>query len=171
MLDKLCRINRRRLGVFRLAAIVFGFGCLLHFTHRECAKNADQPPKPIHVKLIAETKSLVPLKAAPSNKPLEVFHATAYSLSGMTTSGVPAAPGYVAADPEVIPLGSVIYIESPLMSGVYQVMDTGELIKGKIIDIFIPSYEACKEFGRRMVKVKVLRYGFHEDPAKKQTDK
>jgi 3D (Asp-Asp-Asp) domain-containing protein len=89
----------------------------------------------------------------------------------MTTAGVPAAPGYVAADPEVIPLGSVIYVESPLRSGVYQVMDTGELIKGKIIDIFIPSYEACKDFGRRMVKVKVLRYGFHEDPSNKKADK
>ena len=167
MLDTLCRVTRGRLGVFRLAAIVFGFGCLLHFTNRECARNADQPPKSPPAKLTAETRSLLPFKNTPSNKPLEVFHATAYSLSGMTTAGVPAAPGYVAADPEVIPMGSVIYIETPLLSGVYQVMDTGELIKGKIIDIFIPSYEACKEFGRRMVKVKVLRYGFHEDPAKK----
>jgi hypothetical protein len=47
-------------------------------------------------------------------------------------------------------------------------MDTGELIKGKIIDIFFPSYEACKEFGRRMVKVKVLRSGFKDDPSEKK---
>jgi 3D (Asp-Asp-Asp) domain-containing protein len=80
---------------------------------------------------------------------------------------VPVAPGYVAADPRVIPLGSMIYVETPFMSGIYQVMDTGELIKGKIIDIFIPSYEACKDFGRRIVKVKVLRYGFQDDPADK----
>ena len=39
-------------------------------------------------------------------------------------------------------------------------LDTGDLIKGKIIDIFIPSYERCKEFGRRIVKVTVLRHGF-----------
>ncbi len=74
------------------------------------------------------------------------------------------APGHVAADPDVIPLGSMIYVESPLMGGIYQVLDTGELVKGKIIDIFIPSYERCKEFGRRIVKVKVLRYGFLGDP-------
>ena len=59
----------------------------------------------------------------------------------------------------------MIYVETPFLSGIYQVMDTGEVIKGKIIDIFIPSYEACREFGRRMVKVKVLRYGFNEDHA------
>ena len=171
MLDKLCRINRRRLGGIRLVAIVFGFGCLLHFTHRECAKTADQPPKQTPGVFNAENRLISAPQSASSNKPSEAFHATAYNLSGMTTAGVPAAPGYVAADPEVIPLGSVIYVESPLMSGVYQVMDTGELIKWKIIDIFIPSYEACKDFGRRMVKVKVLRYGFREDPSNKKADK
>jgi 3D (Asp-Asp-Asp) domain-containing protein len=171
MLGKFCRINRGRLRVFRLAAIVFGFACLLHLTHRECAKTADQIPKQVTVPFFTGFKPAPSYKPSPSNKPSEVFHATAYSLTGMTTAGVPAAPGYVAADPRVIPLGSVIYVESPLMSGVYQVMDTGELIKGKIIDIFIPSYEACKEFGRRMVKVKVLRYGFQKDQPKKNSDK
>jgi len=54
----------------------------------------------------------------------------------------------------------MIYVDSPLMGGIYQVLDTGELIKGKIIDIFIPSYQDCVDFGRRGVKVQVLRYGF-----------
>jgi len=57
------------------------------------------------------------------------------------------------------------------MGGIYQVLDTGDLVKGKIIDIFIPNYERCREFGRKKVKVKVLRYGFlgyppEEKPAK-----
>jgi 3D (Asp-Asp-Asp) domain-containing protein len=93
----------------------------------------------------------------------EDFEATAYCVTGVTKSGTKVAPGHVAADPKVIPLGSMIYVDSPdspLMGGIYQVLDTGELIKGKIIDIFIPSYEACVEFGRRGVKVQVLRYGF-----------
>jgi 3D (Asp-Asp-Asp) domain-containing protein len=54
----------------------------------------------------------------------------------------------------------MIYVDSPLMGGIYQVLDTGEEVKGNIIDIFIPSYIRCKEFGRRIVKVQVLRYGF-----------
>jgi 3D (Asp-Asp-Asp) domain-containing protein len=91
----------------------------------------------------------------------EDFEATAYCVTGITKSGAKVAPGHVAADPKVIPLGSMIYVDSPLMGGgIYQVLDTGELIKGKIIDIFMPSYEDCVEFGRRGVKVQVLRYGF-----------
>ena len=39
-------------------------------------------------------------------------------------------------------------------------MDTGRLVKGYIIDIFIPDYELATQFGRRDVKVTILRYGF-----------
>jgi 3D (Asp-Asp-Asp) domain-containing protein len=159
VLNNACRMNRRRVGVLRIAAIVCGFACLIHFAHRECARTAEMFP---------ETKPGVfgsdVTQPALSSGSSEDFHATAYCLTGLTKAGVPAARGYVSADPKVIPLGSVIYIESPLMSGVYQVMDTGELIKGKIVDIFLPSYDACLEFGRRMVKVKVLRYGFQDNP-------
>jgi 3D (Asp-Asp-Asp) domain-containing protein len=102
---------------------------------------------------------------------LENFHATAYCVTGITKSGVAVAPGHVAADLKVIPLGSMIYVDSPLMGGIYQVLDAGTLVKGKVIDIFIPSYERCKEFGRRMVKVKVLRYGFFGDSCEKPPQK
>jgi 3D (Asp-Asp-Asp) domain-containing protein len=160
---KACRMNRRRLGRLRIIAILAGFACIIHFTHRDCARNADRPW------LCSTSASTGVSNAGLAMEPAaEKFHATAYSVTGLTTSGVPAAPGYVAADPKVIPLGSMIYVETPFMSGIYQVMDTGELIKGKIIDIFIPSYEACKDFGRRIVKVKVLRYGFEDDPADKE---
>jgi hypothetical protein len=38
-------------------------------------------------------------------------------------------------------------------------MDTGRLVKGNIIDIYIPSLEKAIEFGRRQVKVTVVLYG------------
>jgi 3D (Asp-Asp-Asp) domain-containing protein len=100
----------------------------------------------------------------------EDFEATAYCVTGITKSGAKVVPGHVAADPKVIPLGSMIYVDSPFMGGIYQVLDTGEMVKGKIIDIFIPSYERCVEFGRRGVKVQVLRYGFlgHAPESKSQ---
>ena len=139
--------------MFRVAAIIVGFGCLIHMTHRECSRISE---KPLQNKALAGKD----IDAARSSTESEEFHATAYCVTGISRSGVAIAPGHVAADPEVIPLGSMIYVDSPLMGGIYQVLDTGELVKGKIIDIFIPSYEACEEFGRRMVKVKVLRYGF-----------
>jgi 3D (Asp-Asp-Asp) domain-containing protein len=157
--------SRRRNSLLRTAAVIAGILCIIHLTHRECARMADKPPtKP--------KKSFAVLKSdSPKISSGEKFEATAYSISGTTYTGDETRPGIVSADPEVIPLGSVIYVESPLKGGIYQVLDTGELIKGKIIDIFIPSYERCKEFGRRMVKVPILRYGFEgkseDTPAKK----
>ena len=38
-------------------------------------------------------------------------------------------------------------------------------------DIYNPSYEQCLEFGRRMVKVKVLRYGFQGEVQRNQQNK
>jgi len=155
---------RRRLGLFRVAAVIIGFGCVLHFAHRECAKNTDMP-----VRMRALPAPLPPASSTIKSKSSDVFHATAYCLTGLTAAGIQAAPGVAAADPKVIPLGSVIHVDSPVRGGIYQVMDTGALIKGKIIDIFIPSYEDCLEFGRRAVKVKVLRYGFNTESRAKST--
>jgi hypothetical protein len=41
-------------------------------------------------------------------------------------------------------------------SGVYRVEDTGGRIRGRKIDIYMPSRGAAKQFGRQTVKVEVL---------------
>lgn len=94
-----------------------------------------------------------------SNSPRD-FEATAYCDDGITKSGVPVAPGIVAADPTILPLGSLIQVKVAGYSGLYRVMDTGLLVKGNIIDIYISSEEEAIEFGRRKAKVTLLRYGF-----------
>ncbi len=159
MLSKIRRQNRKYLKRIRIPAIVLGFVAILHLAHRECAR--------IDLTLGDDLSSSAAHHSSMDPTPEAEFQATAYCVTGISKSGTPIAPGHVAADPKVIPLGSMIYVDSPLMGGIYQVLDTGRLVKGNIIDIFIPSYESCKEFGRRMVKVQVLRYGFlgHE-PAK-----
>jgi 3D (Asp-Asp-Asp) domain-containing protein len=144
-------VRKRRASLIRKAVILTAVACVFHTAHRECATI---PGKPLNNKEIGGRITALP----------EEFEATAYCLKGITKSGSKAAPGCVAADPEVIPLGSLIHVDSPLMGGIYQVLDTGGLIKGKIIDIFIPSYDECIEFGRRRVKVKVLRHGFAGSP-------
>lgn len=154
-------VSWKRLRLIRILMIVVGFGCLVHFNRRECARVTDSS--------IAYRSSSTEMMPSPLG--LENFNATAYCITGITKSGVRVAPGHVAADPKVIPLGSMIYVDSPLMGGIYQVLDTGNLVKGKIIDIFIPSYDRCQEFGRRMVKVKVLRYGFMDNQSEKNTTK
>ena len=148
----------------RVPIIATGFICLLYCGYQR------------HVRITDTTNMVFPV-AASSVELLEAnyeqefseltdFQATAYCDTGITRSGAETRHGYVAADPGVIPLGSMIYIESPLMGGVYQVMDTGSKVKGRIVDIFLPGYERCMIFGRRMVKVKVLRYGFAKDEEK-----
>jgi 3D (Asp-Asp-Asp) domain-containing protein len=145
--EEIHKATGKAVRLLRVATIIILFGGLIHLTQIQCAKSMDTMGLP------GELNQFAP--QAP-----EEFQATAYCVTGITKSGVMVAPGHVAADPRVIPLGSMIYVDSPLMSGIYQVLDTGRLIKGKIIDIYIPSYERCIDFGRRTVKVKVLRYGY-----------
>ncbi len=42
-------------------------------------------------------------------------------------------------------------------------MDTGGVIKGEIIDIFMPDYEEAVQFGRQGVKIKIIRKGWIPD--------
>lgn len=87
------------------------------------------------------------------------FKATAYSLRGRTASGIQTRPGIVAADPRVLPLGSVVEIKAGSYSGVYTVHDTGGKVKGNLIDVWLPSSKEALQFGRRKIKLQVLRYG------------
>jgi len=87
------------------------------------------------------------------------FVATAYCDLGITKSGVPVEVGLVAADPGYLPLGSWIYIVNPSQRGIYQVMDTGRLIRGKRIDIYLPAWDEAIQFGRQKIQVIVLKYG------------
>jgi len=102
------------------------------------------------------------LFAAPSMAllgPPANFQATAYSLHGRTASGTYVRRGVIAADPRVIPIGSVVQIITPGYSGIYTVHDTGGKIKGKIVDVWVGSYREARIFGRRQVKVHVVRWG------------
>jgi 3D (Asp-Asp-Asp) domain-containing protein len=87
------------------------------------------------------------------------FQATAYALRGITASGIYVRRGVIAADPRVIPIGSVVQISTPGYSGIYTVHDTGRLIKGKIVDVWLPSSREARIFGRRSIKLHVLRWG------------
>lgn len=98
--------------------------------------------------------------------------ATAYDLSfqstgkkpgdkyyGLTASGTKVRPGVVAVDPNVIPLGTKLYIESTDGSAHYgyaSAEDKGGAIKGNKIDLFFETPQEVKRFGRRKVKVYVL---------------
>ena len=85
------------------------------------------------------------------------FTATAYCHGTTTATGVKARPGIVAADPAVLPFGSVVRIERTSgYDGTYTVMDTGSKLQGRRIDLFLESCAAAKRFGRRTVRVRVV---------------
>ena len=84
--------------------------------------------------------------------------ATAYCEGGETSSGTQAKSGTVAADPQVLPMGTTIRVTG-LMSPrpqTFTVSDTGGAVKWNEIDIFISDCARAKTFGRRRVQVRVL---------------
>ncbi len=98
----------------------------------------------------------------PDTRTLTVW-ATAYCIDGTTKSGARTRPGVIAADPDVLPLGTVVRIEDGARRGTYTVLDTGPAVNGREIDIFIPDCRAAKAFGRQKLRLRVLR----RDPARR----
>jgi 3D (Asp-Asp-Asp) domain-containing protein len=87
--------------------------------------------------------------------------ATAYCQHGETSSGKLTRRGVVAADTRVLPMGTVFKIVGPSSDypGIYRVADRGPEIRGREIDIFMPSCREAGRFGRRRVKLQVLGTG------------
>ena len=88
------------------------------------------------------------------------MEATAYTdipndrWNGITASGMPTFVGMIAVDPKVIPLGTKVYVEG---YGIAHAGDTGGLIKGNIIDLFMANRQQTKAFGRRNRTVYILK--------------
>ena len=91
--------------------------------------------------------------------PPTLYLATAYSLKGRTASGKPVSKGIIAADPRVLPLGSRVKLEAGDWSGEYLVADTGGMVRGRRIDIWTASSREAMRFGKRHVKLTVLKLG------------
>lgn len=86
---------------------------------------------------------------------VRTMKATAYTHTGnKTASGTwPAAGFTVAVDPDVIPLGTLMYVDG---YGYAKAEDTGGKIKGNRIDIFLNTEKECKNWGVRNVRVYIL---------------
>lgn len=92
------------------------------------------------------------------------FTATAYCRGTVTKSGVNVRSGIAAADPDLLPVGSVIQVDrlGERYNGIYTVMDTGPAVQGRHIDIYMWNCdEARYEFGRRSAGINVLRLGWN----------
>ena len=116
--------------------------------------------------VIPEKTTEAPAAVAAAITAPQAYVATAYNLPGRTASGMRVAKGIIAADPRVLPLGTRVRLEAGPYSGEYIVADTGSAVKGRKIDVWVPSYrEACR-FGRRNIKLSVLSYGVRRRAAR-----
>jgi 3D (Asp-Asp-Asp) domain-containing protein len=112
------------------------------------------------------TTAIEPAIPAPIQEPSRgervlMMEATAYCYTGNRTyTGTwPQEGRTIAVDPEIIPLNSEVYVSCeswPEVNGWYIAEDTGGVIKGNIIDVYMQDYDTCIQFGRRQVEVRVL---------------
>lgn len=133
--------------------------------------NADKPHKQVKqaqkARAATETSQTEKQAAgAPENaqQVLEV-KATAYApgphdndqWGDKTFLGTTIRPGVIAVDPNVIPLGSRVYVEYPDGTGHYATAeDTGGAIKGNRIDVAVNSVDKAYDFGIKNAKVYVV---------------
>jgi 3D (Asp-Asp-Asp) domain-containing protein len=92
-----------------------------------------------------------------------LFNATAYCKGTTTASGVNVRSGIAAADPDLLPVGSVVQVDAPgaRYDGVYTVMDTGPRVQGRHLDLYMWSCHEALRFGRTAIRIVVLRLGWN----------
>ena len=101
--------------------------------------------------------------AAPRPGARLAFSATAYCKGETTTSGAGVHSGIAAADPGLLPVGSVVQIESQpeRYNGIYTVLDTGPAVQGRQVDLYMWSCYEALAFGRQSIHLTVLRLGWN----------
>jgi N-acetylmuramoyl-L-alanine amidase len=121
----------------------------------------DEESKDEAVKAVSREESRAQADTSNVVKEVDVT-ATAYTAHcegciGITKTGVDLIENpdarVIAVDPDVIPLGSKVYIEG---YGYARAEDTGGAIKGNRIDIYMQHKEDALNYGVRDVKVKII---------------
>ncbi|RYL91515.1 3D domain-containing protein [Sporolactobacillus sp. THM19-2] len=127
---------------------------------REKEQAARKPVK--HVKVTKVTKAThkaakkAPAPQRQAGSSITVT-ATSYALGGISATGINFSDNpnakVIAVDPGVIPLGSRVKVPG---YGIYTAGDTGGNIKGKRIDIHLPTRQQALQFGRRTMTIQIL---------------
>jgi peptidoglycan DL-endopeptidase CwlO len=100
---------------------------------------------------LAPVEAAGPLLTASGERTLTVS-STGYSIRGRTATGIPTAPGVVAVDPSVIPLGKRLTIPG---YGIGIAADTGGSVQGNTIDVWFPTTAQALGWGRRTVTITI----------------
>ena len=102
------------------------------------------------------------------------YSATAYCKGETTASGVTVRTGIAAADPTLLPVGTVVRLDMPdsRYDGIWTIMDTGPAVQGRIVDLYLWSCHEALRFGRRPIELTVLRLGWNpqnSEPGRAET--
>ena len=142
-------------SLIKILPIVLGVGILIGVIMLLYRPNP--PPEPPTPTIVIE------------NHQSTTFEATGYAIghpyNTITKNGQPVInKGFmqiggidiftIAVDPKIIPLGSLVYIDS---LGLALATDTGKAIKGMLIDICFTNIDDATKWGRRDIQVYVLR--------------
>ncbi|MHB9150403.1 MAG: 3D domain-containing protein [Thermoleophilia bacterium] len=99
------------------------------------------------------TKAPAKIQDSPAHRGRQLtVKSYAYALRGTTATGVPVAPGVIAVDPRVIPLGTRLYVPG---YGEGIAADTGGDIKGNTIDVWMSSAQAASDWGIKTLTITV----------------
>jgi 3D (Asp-Asp-Asp) domain-containing protein len=114
-------------------------------------------------KYAARLATMREMSALPMPGARLAFSATAYCKGIVTSTGVAVQNGVAASDPELLPVGSVIEIDSlpQRYNGIYTVMDTGPSVQGRQVDLYMWSCNEALQFGRQPIHLTVLRLGWN----------
>jgi len=119
-----------------------------------------QPP--VDQVIALGTRAMIASRGSFAGHEYMLLEATAYypgpdnfggGVGPRTAIGLVAQRGVVAVDPNVIPLGSKVYVEG---YGYAVAADTGGAIKGMKIDLCVNTYDEAMHFGRQTVKVYIV---------------
>jgi 3D (Asp-Asp-Asp) domain-containing protein len=139
---------------------------------RELLVRGNARNRPVSVEAFERTDAKIVFRGGPEYKADQVDElveqgkmtvlATGYSAhpkstapfdDGVSALGIPAGYGLVAVDPDVIPLGTRLYVEG---YGYAIAADVGGGINGRHIDLCFDSHRDALQFGRQWVNVYVL---------------
>lgn len=70
----------------------------------------------------------------------------------------------VAADPRVLPYGSIISVPGYASGELVPVLDCGQAIKGNRLDVLYPSHTQARKWGRQRLKVTIWEYADGKAP-------
>ena len=90
------------------------------------------------------------------------FSATAYCRGATTTSGVAAQKGVAAADPQLLPVGSVVQVDATDIryNGIYRSWTPGPSFRAAK-STYVWNCDEAVRFGRRPIHLVVLRLGWN----------